>query len=86
MPVWQRVIDHIGDQRIQVESRGGNRYPVLTTKDRTNEEVYKFAMGDRAYDELWAWVDHSGDGPATTDWTSTGHPSGGPPDGPPGEH
>lgn len=83
---WQEVVDHVSDQRIVVESRSGNRYPVETEYDWLGEDVYKFEMGDMAHDELWAWVEFPDDGDPICTWTSTGSPTGGPPENPPGEN
>lgn len=78
MMVWQKVVGHINDASIRVQSKGGKTYPVETDYDADNDMVYSWAMGDLAPDVLWSDVDFDGDEP-TTDQVSTGHPDGGPP-------
>lgn len=80
---WQKVVRHVSDQRLIVESKSGNQYPAATEYDRLGETIYSQMMNEkRDHVMWWAWVDFDGDGPEIQD-LSTGDPDGGPPDSPP---
>lgn len=83
---WQEVIDHINGSRVRVESKSGRKYPAKTEYDHLNQSVYKWAMGDLAQEEMWAWVEFPEDGIPVVEDLSAGHPDGGPPEKPPWEH
>lgn len=76
--VWQKVVGHINNNRIRVESKDLNRYPVETEYKADNEMVYTHMVNSANDWTLWADVDFDGDKP-TTDHVLTGNPSGGPP-------
>jgi hypothetical protein len=84
---WQKLVDHINDRRVRVESRSGNRYPVVTKYSWQNDAIYRFFMNEKNDDKTrWAWVEFPDDGaPVLEDWRS-GDPTGGPPERPPWEH
>jgi hypothetical protein len=81
---WQKVVGHINNSRIEVESKDGNRYPADTEYDHLNEMVYTQQVNSADNKTYWAWVTFDDDTPSV-DEVRTGAPEGGPPKNPPGE-
>lgn len=90
---WQKVVRHVSDSQIIVESKSGNRYPVTPEYKRFGSEVYSrlgnIAATEHKRDrerELWAWIEFEDEkGPILQD-LSSGSPTGGPPENPPWEY
>lgn len=83
---WQKVVRHISDRRVMVESKSGNQYPAEPEYDHLGETVYSQLVNTaNDHKTLWAWVDFEDDGPVIED-LSSGAPDGGPPESPPWEH
>jgi len=80
---WQKIVRHISDQRLIVQSRDGKEYPVETEYDRFGEGVYQQMMNHKSdHKTLWGWINFDGDdGPVLEDWK----PSDTCPDKPPWE-
>ncbi len=79
---WQKVTRHISNQRIVVESKSGNTYPVDVEYEHLGEMVYSHLVNEKNDWDLWAYVEF-GEGTPVTEEVRTGNPSGGPPRGPP---
>jgi len=83
---WQKVVRHISDSRIVVQSKSGNQYPVETEYKRDGKALYE-QLSNRAHDHknYWAFVDFQDDaGPLLIDWTVS--QSDEPPEKAPWEH
>jgi len=83
---WQKIVRHVSDAKLIVESKSGNQYPVETEYERYGEDLYSQLSND-AHDHLnyWAFVDFRGDeGPVLVDWTRGSDPD--PPEKAPWEH
>jgi len=83
---WQKVVRHVSDSRIVVQSKSGNQYPVETEYERDGASLYK-QLSNRAHDHktYWAFVDFQDDaGPLLIDWTVS--TSDEPPEKAPWEH
>ncbi len=82
---WQLITRCISDDRFEVESKAGNRYPAQTEYDYMADGIYKQII-NRAHDdkEYWAWVSFDQDTPTIEDYKRKpeGH---GPPQKPPWE-
>jgi len=67
---WQKVVQHVSDSRIVVESKSGNQYPVETERERYGKQLYEQLVND-AHDHktYWGFVQFKGDdGPVMIDW------------------
>jgi len=85
---WQKITRHISDNRIEVESKSGNTYPVETDYDYLAEGVYSMLhnIADTESDRvIWAWVSFD-ESPAKFDDTVIKGKDEGPPEKPPWEH
>lgn len=81
---WQKVVGHINDETVRVESKDGNQYPARTEYDWLNDSIYTQQVNSNDSRTLWAWVNFD-DGEPVVEDTSFGDPQGGPPSKPPWE-
>jgi len=68
---WQKVVRHISDSRIVVESKLGNQYPVTPEYESDGRALYEQLLNSandaRTY---WAFIQfQDGHGPVLIDWT-----------------
>jgi len=66
---WQKIVRHVSDERIVVESKSGNQYPVETEYKRFGSEIYNQLMNE-AHDHktYWAWVEFDDGDPLLKHW------------------
>jgi len=65
---WQKIVRHVSDQRLIVESKSGNQYPVETEYDRLGNDIYtSFSNRKNDHKTYWGWVEFDGGDPLLKD-------------------
>jgi len=67
---WQKIVRHISDSRIVVQSKSGNQYPVEVEYEHDGKQLYNQLIND-AHDHkiYWGFVEFKDDdGPMLIDW------------------